>query len=271
MIFLNRDHGEGAALRGGGPSGDGHNGGQIGYSAQMGVKHERIASRRESRPPRSVTVMRRLGQVLIGASAVVLWLLVFGFVMFATAVMREAEPEDLRADGIVVLTGGDARIIEGAHLLQQRRGKRLLISGVNRRTSREDIIRLSGLSEAQFACCIDLGYEARDTIGNADETRLWASRHRFDSLIVVTASYHMPRSMAEISLALPNVALIPHPVMPKSFRLEAWWLHFNTTRVLIAEYLKYLPAAARLSIARLMGPWDASSIAEDRGSHRAKI
>ncbi len=42
-----------------------------------------------------------------------------------------------------------------------------------------------------LACCVDLGHTARDTIGNATETRDWAADHHYVSLIVVTSAYHI--------------------------------------------------------------------------------
>lgn len=197
-------------------------------------------------------------------SGVVLWLLVFGFVMFATAVMRNTTGDPAAADGIVVLTGGETRIAEGARLLKAGRGKRLLISGVNKITGRDEVLKLSGLPVSEFDCCVDLGYAALDTIGNADETRAWADEKGFDRLIIVTASYHMPRSMAELARVLPGRELIAHPVVPKTFRHEAWWLHYKTTRTLISEYLKFLPSAARYGVARMLSPWDDKSVAAVR-------
>jgi uncharacterized SAM-binding protein YcdF (DUF218 family) len=187
---------------------------------------------------------------------------VLGFVAFAVIVMRTPGPTLAKADGIVVLTGGDTRILEGARLLREGHGDRLLISGVNRHTGRQDLIRISGLGEQQFNCCVDIGYSALNTIGNADETRSWAEAMRFDTLIVVTSSYHMPRSIAELARELPNTTLIAHPVQPPGFTDGAWWLRPRTARVLVSEYLKFLPAAARYTAARVMGPWDESSIAE---------
>jgi uncharacterized SAM-binding protein YcdF (DUF218 family) len=183
-----------------------------------------------------------------------------GFVAFVGVVMRAPQGTETKADGIVVLTGGDVRILEGARLLREGRGDRLLISGVNRHTGRQDLIRISGLGEQQFNCCVDLGYAALDTIGNADEARLWAEAMRYDSLIVVTSSYHMPRSIAELARELPNTTLIAHPVQPPGFRDGAWWLRPRTARMLFSEYVKFIPAAARYAASRVM-PWEENSVA----------
>lgn len=188
--------------------------------------------------------------------------LALGFVAFAGLVMRAPSPTFAKADGIVVLTGGETRILEGARLLREGHGSRLLISGVNRHTGRQDLIRISGLGEQQFNCCVDIGYTALNTIGNADETRSWAEAMRYDSLIIVTSSYHMPRSIAELARELPNTTLIAHPVQPPGFSEGAWWLRPKTARVLVSEYLKFLPAAARYAASRAMRPWEESSIAE---------
>lgn len=199
--------------------------------------------------------MTSFGRILVTGLAIGAAALAFGFVIFASSVMRSSVGSEaaLMADGIVVLTGGDNRIVEGARLLAKGRAKRMLISGVNRKTRREDVERVSGLDHKQFTCCVDLGYEALDTVGNADETRQWANSNNYSKLIVVTSTYHMPRGLAELSLAMPDRTLIPHAVTPRSFPVSGWWLHVATTRILFREYLKYLPAAARLSAQRVLG------------------
>lgn len=209
----------------------------------------------------------RLGtRVAIGLTGAAAWLLVLGFMLFAASVMREPADGDARADGIVVLTGTDQRIVAGARLLREGRAARMLISGVNRKTTRDDVLRISGLDDARFTCCVDLGYEALDTAGNAEEARGWASQRGYRRLIVVTSNYHMPRSLLVFRLAMPNIDFIPYPVPTKAARPNPWWLHVNTTRVLVAEYLKYLPTAAWLAANRLLHSSSASS--RDAGEAR---
>jgi uncharacterized SAM-binding protein YcdF (DUF218 family) len=187
--------------------------------------------------------------------------LAFGFVLFAVSVTRDDASGWDKADGIVVLTGGDLRLETGAKLMSEGRAKRLLISGVNRKVTREEMQRLLGLDTKTFNCCVDLGYEALDTVGNADETRTWAMNNGYTKLIIVTSRYHMPRSLAELALVMPRVTLIPYAVTPRRFPETAWWLHTTTTRVLISEYLKFLPAVARLTAQRVLNWCDGSSTA----------
>jgi uncharacterized SAM-binding protein YcdF (DUF218 family) len=205
--------------------------------------------------------MTRISKAFVLMLALGTAALVFGFVLFAVSVTREDATGWDKADGIVVLTGGDNRIEAGAKLMGEGRAKRMLISGVNRKVSREEMQRLLGIDKQIFNCCVDLGYEALDTVGNADETRTWANSNGYTRLIIVTSRYHMPRSLAELALAMPGVTLLPYAVTPRRFPETAWWLHPTTTRVLISEYLKFLPAVARLTAQRIMTWSDGRSVA----------
>ncbi len=197
---------------------------------------------------------------IVGIVGAALSLVAFGLVLFANSVMREPEVQNVQADGIVVLTGGQTRISEAARLLESGRGQRLLISGVNQKIGRPSLLKVSGLDEKIFNCCVDLGYAALNTVGNADETRRWAAALGYDRLIVVTASYHMPRSLAELAREMPGIELVPHPVAPDGLRHKVWWLDAAATRLLVSEYIKFLPAAFRLVIARGVTPWQADSL-----------
>lgn len=205
--------------------------------------------------------MTKRWPILIRLTSLALALFLGGFVVFVVAVSRFAPHDSEKADGIVVLTGGDHRISKAVKLLAAGRARRLLISGVNRRTSRAKLRRLTGQSRGLFDCCIDIGYEALDTSGNASETRAWAQRWKFSSLIIVTSSYHMPRSLVELGRAMPSARLIAYPVVPRKFHVTSWWSQPRTARLLMSEYLKFLPSAARFGAARLLSAFDTGAIA----------
>src|SRR5690606_27445497 len=137
------------------------------------------------------------------------------------------------ADGIVVLTGGASRIPDAIELLAAGHGRRLLITGVHRTTSSRELARLVPRYEQLLKCCVDLDHSAINTVGNAAETRRWVKDQRFTSVIVVTSSYHMPRSMAELGRQLPDVRLIAFPVVTEKMRDEAWWDSLPTARLLM--------------------------------------
>ena len=90
---------------------------------------------------------------------------------------------------------------------------------------------------------------SEDTSGNAEEAAAWARGHHFKSLIIVTASYHMPRSLREFHATMPQVKLIPYAVESNRINLHDWWYHANTIRALHSEYAKYLATVAMTAMA----------------------
>ena len=189
----------------------------------------------------------RILKIVAGLAA----LYVAGFLLFV-ATLPARPTQTLKADGIVALTGGDARLDAAVALLEGGTGKRLLISGVNKSSTKDELRRLSN-GGRRFDCCTDLDYAAEDTYGNAEETAAWAALHRFRSLIVVTAGYHMPRSLRLFHSLMPNVKLIAYPVEPAGVDMAAWW-HPGTLHLLHNEYLKYVASLVMTAVDR--GPVD---------------
>lgn len=197
----------------------------------------------------------RLVRAIVLLAGAVAFALVVGFLAFAFSIADAKPPTDPRAEGIVVLTGGSARIDSALHLLAGKRASRLLISGVNPAVGTEALAGTVGSDlDPMLACCVDLGHAARDTIGNATETRDWASTHRYKSLIVVTSDYHMPRSLAELSDAMPGVELIPYPISNPDLHLAEWWRNPEALSLLVREYGKYILTATRLVISPTAPP-----------------
>ena len=168
-----------------------------------------------------------------------------GFFVFADQVATAQSPPSPRADGIVALTGDTGRIGAAIDLLNQDSATRLLISGVDQAISAETLRNAFPASVSLFGCCIDIGRAARDTRGNALEARDWVRDHGYRSLIVVTSAYHMPRSLSEMSRALPEVELVPVPVQPAHRDLGAWMSNGSTFRLLVIEYVKYIVSRLR--------------------------
>ncbi|WP_018045473.1 YdcF family protein [Methylobacterium sp. 88A] len=185
--------------------------------------------------------LQRIGYVTLGLGAIATLALVAGFLIFAESIARDERTLDGRADGIVVLTGGAQRIGDAIDLLAGGYGRRLLITGVNERTSRDEIARLNPTQRHWIECCVDLDYRARNTIGNAIETRRWMRQHRFNTVAVVTSNYHMPRTLVELDHALMGKdRVLPHPVIADGFDADRWWRHPGTARLIGSEYLKFL-------------------------------
>ena len=168
-----------------------------------------------------------------------------GFLAFASRV-ADLQPTGFEtADGIVVLTGGRERIHGAIELLRAGKGRRLLITGVHPTTRSEDLARVGEASEDLLQCCIDLGFEAETTTGNAHEAAEWARRNGFNSLIVVTSAYHLPRSLIEFASALPDVDLRPYPIHHVDLDLKHWYADADSAKLLFGEYVKYTLARMR--------------------------
>ena len=158
--------------------------------------------------------------------------------------VTEATPTR-NADGIVALTGGPFRINDALDLLAAGRGKRLLISGVNPVTRPGEISRLVPEHQRWFACCVDIGYDAIDTIGNAREAANWIHSRGYKSVLVVTNNYHMPRSLAELKYVDPATEFIPYPVVNSDLKTQNWFTNPNALRTMLYEYCKVLLAGVR--------------------------
>ncbi len=190
------------------------------------------------------------------ALAAVCLILIFwggGFYSFINQIPRSAVDNDTSADAIVVLTGGTGRLETGFHLLGENRAPKIFVSGVHEGVDLRNLLQLSQRFPKNLDCCIFLGHEAHDTNGNAIETAAWIMQERARSLLLVTAGYHMPRSLLEFQNAMPGIEILTYPVFPDSVKMERWWLWPGTVRLLIEEYTKYLAAFAlsRLTAIRL--------------------
>lgn len=201
---------------------------------------KRFGSRR---PPRVGKLRWLLALILV---AVVPW--AAGLVWFAASLPRTVPPASLKTDGIVVLTGGTQRIEAGITVLAAGAARQMLISGVNPASGKTLVAQAAPEARPWFECCTELGFAAIDTTGNAIEIAEWARRHEVSSLRVVTASFHMPRSLLEISRQAPHIELVPHPVFPPLVRLDDWWVSPGTADLLAREYTKYLLAQVRIRL-----------------------
>lgn len=190
---------------------------------------------------RRISIGRTL-LVALGA-AVVFWCV--GLFVFTSYIPEPASaPEQQRTDAIVVLTGGSGRVSEGLDLLEKGKAGKLFVSGVYRGVDVAALLKLARQIPGEIESRIALGYSADNTEGNARETAEWMSAQGFRSLRLVTASYHMPRSLLEFRRAMPAAKIVIHPVHPARFKLEEWWRWPGTARLIVMEYNKYLLALA---------------------------
>jgi uncharacterized SAM-binding protein YcdF (DUF218 family) len=215
----------------------------IGFNSDNGA----AGMPRSTEPATSSPLLRRLGWSTFVLCASGVLFIGLGFVWFVRHVPAEEVSLTRNADGIVALTGGASRIADAIELLASGRGKRLLISGAYRATNSDEISRLNPDFERWVRCCVDFD-RSLNTLGNAIETKRWAQSRGLRSLIVVTSNYHMPRALAEIAHQLPDVALVPFPVVTDRQRAERWWVGWGTTRRMFIEYVKFVFAKLRMGL-----------------------
>ena len=188
-----------------------------------------------------------------------------GLAWFVGELPATAPSEPAGTEAVVVLTGGSRRIAAGLELLARGEARKLLISGVHPDVMKTEIASANPRALDLSDCCVILDYLATDTIGNAQETARWMKQEGFSSLTVVTASYHMPRSLAEFRRAMPDVRLVAYPVFPEGFKRDEWWRWPGSAALVILEYHKYTLAKIRFGLADLVGTRE-SDIAHGRST-----
>jgi uncharacterized SAM-binding protein YcdF (DUF218 family) len=220
----------------------------------------RDKTRERDRDEESTPFFTRIGRWLMLLAALgLLWL--GGGIAYIERVESLPAPDETKTDAIVVLTGGAARLATALRLLNENKADRLLVSGVAQTATKATLMQavLPAMPDAAqasgnwqgidlqllFDCCVDLGFEAEDTAGNAAETASWAAARGYKTIRLVTANYHMPRALVEFGRYLPGFTMLPHPVRSDAMRVEDWWQRRTATAFLLGEYTKYVAALLR--------------------------
>ena len=185
---------------------------------------------------------------LAAGFVVVLWII--GLIRFADMVPVAVVDATTRTDAVIVLTGGSRRLGEGLELLSRGLAEKLFVSGVYQGVEVRELLKVMKRRPGGLESLIGIG-NATNTAGNAIETTVWMKKNEYRSLRLVTAAYHMPRSLLEFGQAMPGVTLIPHPVFPENVKQDRWWAWPGTASLMIGEYDKYLLAWSRHWIRRL--------------------
>ncbi len=166
-----------------------------------------------------------------------------GWLWFAASV-ASMKPLDanLKTDAIVVLTGGEKRVDTGLDLLAEKKADYLFISGVNAKVKPSELVALWGKDGSELLDKIVLGYTADNTAANAIESQEWVRKNNIKSIRLVTANYHMTRSILNFKKALPDVSIYKHPVIPADFKpwtQKFWPLTFSEYNKVLATWLRF--------------------------------
>ena len=166
-----------------------------------------------------------------------------GFILFSSIINKYSVDEYTKTDAVVVLTGGRNRIAESIRLLNNNLADKLFISGVSKNVSIKDIESKAKI-HIDNPDKVELGYKARDTIGNAAEVKEWIENNNITSVRLVTSNYHLPRSMVELNALNIPLEILPHPVYSANIS-KNWLKSWGTFKFVAAEYNKFLFAYVR--------------------------
>ena len=190
--------------------------------------------------------------VLSGLLAISLWFI--GFCIFLQHIPSEQSLHSQKAQAVVVLTGGSLRLTEGLKLLADGKGEKLLVTGI---APGVDINKMLSLEDSlppdieQLKSRIIPGHMADNTKENAEETFNFIESQQYQSFYLVTANYHMPRSLLEFNATFPQSTIYPAPVFPEQFKLDQWWKFPGSASLLLSEYHKYMIAWLRITLGRI--------------------
>jgi uncharacterized SAM-binding protein YcdF (DUF218 family) len=146
-------------------------------------------------------------------------------------------------DSIVVLTGDKFRISKGMEILSNGIGEKLLLSGVNKNIELINIKNEFPKYNNFFDCCVDIDNISSNTFENSRETFLWLEKNKYNSLLIVSSDYHMPRVKIEFE---------------RFFKTENTYYHsinsnndvdvIGKIKKLFLEYVKYMRTYISLAV-----------------------
>jgi uncharacterized SAM-binding protein YcdF (DUF218 family) len=176
-------------------------------------------------------------------AAVVTWFV--GLALFVYSIPSTTTANDTSTDAIIVLTGGPKRVARGFDLLGRDKAHTLFISGVGKDTTLNDLLDKYGNDAVrekvkQGVARVVLDYRADSTFRNAHEAAQFIREKNLIVVRLVTANYHMPRSLLEFEGVLPRLVIIPDPVLTDSFHPTQWWQDNVSRQMILLEYHKWL-------------------------------
>ena len=146
-------------------------------------------------------------------------------------------------DSIVVLTGDKFRISKGMEILSNGIGEKLLLSGVNKNIKLTNIKNEFPKYKNFFDCCVEIENISSNTFENSRETFLWLEKNKYNSVLIVSSDYHMPRAKLEFEKFLNTKNTYYHPVNSNN-NLKA----IGKIKKLFLEYVKYMRTYISLAV-----------------------
>ena len=146
-------------------------------------------------------------------------------------------------DSIVVLTGDKFRISKGMEILSNGIGEKLLLSGVNKNIKLTNIMNEFPKYKNFFDCCVEIENISSNTFENSRETFLWLEKNKYNSVLIVSSDYHMPRAKLEFEKFLNTKNTYYHPVNSNNNLMA-----IGKIKKLFLEYVKYMRTYISLAV-----------------------
>lgn len=191
--------------------------------------------------PRRRTIIKKIVLVLTGGSIILALMQVIIF----TWIWNTADPIK-KVDVIIVFPGEQERIVEGYALAKAGYADNLLIIGQTEE-SYSKLLRQHGLLPNVRLLA---SAKSRSTFEDVIIAQKIILENRFDSALLVTSSYHMPRTLLLFKMSLlhsgANVELLTHQVEPQATRHLFRKIHFC-----YSEMIKLWGSTAEMIVYRL--------------------
>lgn len=135
-----------------------------------------------------------------------------------------------KADVIVVVSGGDteARVEEGVNLFSIGIADYVVFSGAaadENSPSNAEVMKEEAIMAGVPAERIITETRSKNTKENASGVAVLVERYEFESMVLVTSSYHQRRAYLEFRKVLPeSVVIYNHPTTLDGTWNQLWWL-----------------------------------------------
>ena len=172
-----------------------------------------------------IIFIRRLNYLFL----ISIFFLILGMINFKNSIPES--PSSINpSDAIIVLTGDRGKRIEkGYELIEKSKRYKMFITGVG--GSKQVLQEILGFDKSKVECCIEFGYNAKNTYQNAIETKIWASKNNIHSITLVTTDLHMQRSLF-LFTQITNLEIQIYPIAYRNKVIPLEKLFF--------EYIKYI-------------------------------
>jgi uncharacterized SAM-binding protein YcdF (DUF218 family) len=192
-------------------------------------------------------MIKSLLKLLILLAILALPLYLFhGFILDRAAKYLYCKDELKPADVIVVIPDSETEysVDYGVKLFKEgwARKDRMILSGGNItwKYAWASLMQEQALSLGVPRNAILLEEKSTSTKENAVYTREIMKRHRYTSLILVTAAYHSKRAEKTFKKIMGSeVSVLSAPAEESKFRFEDWWKRERDRKAVLIEFFKF--------------------------------